>query len=754
MPTPVRPRAIVDRGEIVARIDALAARNAGPDAFRADLLKIARAALDAGRAEVRRRFQADQRGGEAARSLAYLMDQIIRVLHDATVEHVHVAANPTTSERIALVAVGGYGREEMAPFSDVDLLFLLPYKSTPYTEQVIEYLLYLLWDLGLKVGHATRTVEESLRQARADHTVRTAILEARWLWGDQALYAELRRRYEQEIQAKDAVKFIAAKLGERDARHQRLGDSRYLLEPNVKDGKGGLRDLHTLFWIAKYAYRVDDVAALVDKGVLSAEEAQRFARARDLLWTVRFHLHEVAGRAEERLTFDMQAELSRRLGYTDHAGARGIERFMKHYFLVAKDVGDLTRILCAALEAEHRKSAPPLLPRLMMRKKTVGGFAVESGRLSLPRPSFFREDPVNLLRLFHVAQANGIDIHPAALKQLTRDLKLVDEKLRRDAEANRLFLEVLSSRTDPEFVLRRMSEAGLFGKFVPDFGRVVAQMQFDMYHVYTVDEHTIFAIAILSKIERGELKDELPVASSIMPKIASRRALYVAVLLHDIAKGRGGDHSVIGAEIGQKLGPRFGLTPEETETVVWLVRWHLLMSNTAFKRDIDDPKTIADFAAQVQSPERLKLLLVLTAADIRAVGPNVWNGWKATLLRELYHRTMDELSGGAGEAPKAARVAAARAALAERLKDWSAAEFDAFAEQIYPAYWLALDVDTQARHARIVRAAEREKRALTVDTRVDSARAVTEVTIYTADHPGLFSRIAGALSVAGANIVD
>ncbi|WP_374446631.1 [protein-PII] uridylyltransferase [Stella sp.] len=752
--TVTRPRAIVDRGELLRQVDAVAARHLPPDQFRAELLKLARGALEQGRAEVMRRFYANQRGAEAARGLAHLMDQVIRVLHDATVSHVHVVANPTTSERLAIVAVGGYGRAELAPYSDVDLLFLLPWKSTPHTEQVVEYLLYLLWDLGLKVGHATRSVAECLRQAKADQTVRTALLEARWLWGDQALYAELRRSYEQEIQSRDVVGFIDAKLKERDERHRRLGDSRYLLEPNLKEGKGGLRDLHTLFWIAKYAYRVDEVAALVDRGVLSAEEAQGFARAHDLLWTVRFYLHDIAGRAEERLTFDMQSEIGRRLGYTDHAGARGVERFMKHYFLVAKDVGDLTRILCAALEAEHKKAAPPLLSRLGLRRRRVEGFAIEGARLALTAPSAFRDDPVNLLRLFHAAQESGLDIHPAALKQVTRDLQRVDNRLRRDPEANRLFVEILTSRKDPEHVLRRMSEAGLFGKFVPDFGRVVGQMQYDMYHVYTVDEHTIFALGILSRIERGLLKGDHPVASEVMPTVASRRSLYVALLLHDIAKGRGGDHSVLGAEIALKLGPRFGLAPEETETVAWLVRHHLLMSNTAFKRDIDDPKTIADFVAEVQSPERLKLLLALTVADIRAVGPKVWNSWKATLLRELYHRTAEALSGGIGVQPQSARIAAAKERLRAALADWDDDSFALFADVIYPAYWLGLDVETQARHARIIRSAEREGRPLTVDTRVDPARGVTDVTIYTADHPGLFSRIAGALAVAGANIVD
>jgi [protein-PII] uridylyltransferase len=333
-------------------------------------------------------------------------------------------------------------------------------------------------------------------------------------------------------------------------------------------------------------------------------------------------------------------------------------------------------------------------------------------------------------------------------------LRLIDAKLRDGAEANRLFLDMLTSRKDPETTLRRLNEAGVFGKFVPDFGRVVAQMQYDMYHVYTVDEHTLFAIGILYKIETGQLASEAPVASSIIPSIASRRALYVATLLHDIAKGRGGDHSVIGEKIALKLGPRFGLTAEETETVAWLVRWHLLMSSTAFKFDIGDPQTIRNFVERVQSPERLKLLLVLTVADIRAVGPHVWNGWKAALLRELYHSALDMISGGLAAEGRDSRIAGAQAAARALLPDFADAEFAAFAERGYPFYWLSLDPETHARHARLMREAEATGAPLTVEKRVDPQRAVTEITLYTADHPGLFSRIAGALAVCGANIVD
>jgi [protein-PII] uridylyltransferase len=750
----VRQRDIVDRRRLGEALAAAVASVAAPALDRRPLQSPLKAALAEGRGEIRRRFEATNDGAAAVREQCFLVDQLIRSLFDIVAGEIFPLPNPTAGEHLTIVAVGGYGRGELAPYSDIDLLFLLPYKQTPHTEQVVEYLLYTLWDMGLKVGHSTRSVEECLRQAKLDLTIRTSLIEARYLWGDQALYAELKRRFDTDIVRGSAAQFVEAKLAERDERHRRVGDSRYQLEPNVKEGKGGLRDLHTLFWMAKYIYRIDDVSRLVELGMLSAEESQRFERAQRFLWTVRCHLHYLAGRAEERLTFDLQAEIGRRMGYTDHAGTRGVERFMKHYFLVAKDVGALTRIFCAILEADQKRRRRIPWLRWGATKRALYGFVLDGERVTIPADDFFEADPVALLRLFHVAQQERLDIHPRALRRASQSLRLVDARLRENPEANRLFLEVLTGRNDPETALRRMNEAGVFGRFVPDFGRVVAQMQYDMYHVYTVDEHTLFAIGILHQIETGQLKDELPLATQLAQTIVSRRALYVATLLHDIAKGRGGDHSVIGEGIALKLGPRLGLTAEETETVAWLVRWHLSMSNTAFKRDIGDPQTIGDFVERVQSPERLRLLFVLTAADIRAVGPHVWNGWKAALLRELYHQALDMISSGLVGDGQGARIAAAQEAARRLLPEFDEDEFAAFTGRGYPFYWLSFDAETHARHARLMREAERSGARLTVEKRVDPRRAVTEITLYTADHAGLFSRIAGALAVSGANIVD
>jgi [protein-PII] uridylyltransferase len=747
-------RAIIDRRLLAVEIDEALDRTMEPAAQRAAVVAILKRVLTEGRIELRNRLLADDNGGRGyALGNAFLVDQLIRLLYDAVTTRIYPATNPTTSERLCVIAVGGYGRGELAPHSDIDLLFLTPYKQTGWGEQVIEAMLYALWDLRLKVGHASRALDDMVRMARDDLTVRTALLEARYLWGDQDLYAEAQTRFFRDVVAGTGPAFVADKLAERDARHKRMGDSRYVVEPNLKEGKGGLRDLHTLFWIAKYIHRVRQVTDLVDTGLFSAEELRTFQKAEAFLWTVRCHLHDLTGRAEDRLTFDVQRDLASRLRYVDRAGLRGVERFMKHYFLVAKQVGDLTGQFLAHLDELHRKR--PLLrrPAWTTRRRKLEGFPVEGGRLSIPDDGFFHADPVRLLQLFALADQHQLPIHPKAMRQAGRDAKLITASVRASLEANRLFLDVLTSPRDPETVLRAMNEAGVFGRFVPDFGRVVAQMQYDMYHHYTVDEHTIRAIGLLARIERGELTADHPLSSALIHKLVNRRVLYVAVLLHDIAKGRGGDHSVIGAEITDKLCPRLGMTAAETDTVSWLVRYHLLMSATAFKRDLSDFKTISDFVNQVQSRERLRLLLVLTVVDIRAVGPGVWNSWKGQLLTSLYEAAEEFLVAGHKQTGRRERIAAKQAALATQL-GWSHDRMDWYARRFFDSYWIAEPTEVQVRNAQLVKAADHDKRPLAIETYADAGRGATLVSLYAGDHAGLFSRVAGAIALGGATILD
>src|SRR5712671_6625632 len=506
----------------------------------------------------------DRRGRLCAERLCFMQDEIIRLLFEFAQTFLYPAQNPSEAEHMAVVATGGYGRGILAPGSDIDLLFLLPYKQTAWSESIAEAILYALWDMGLKVGHATRTVADCIRQSKADMTIRTAILEARFLLGERKLFDELMTRFDKEVVQDTAAEFVAAKLAEREERHRRAGQSRYLVEPNVKDGKGGLRDLHTLYWIAKYVYRVSEREELIKFGVYDPREYRRFRRCGDFLWAVRCNMHFLTGRAEERLSFDIQREVAVRLGYTSHPGQRDVERFMKHYFLVAKDVGDLTAILCAELEDRQAKPMP-VLNRMMARLRPrprrtfveTDDFIVDYNRITLADADVFSRDPVNLIRIFYLAQKYGLAFHPDAMRAVTRSLKLIDDKLRANEEANRLFLEILPSKNDSEIVLRRMNEVGVLGQFVRSFGRIVAMMQFNMYHHYTVDEHLLRCIGILADIEAGRSEDT-PFASELMRTIQpqNRVLLYVALFLHDIAKGRVEDHSLAGARVARRLCPR------------------------------------------------------------------------------------------------------------------------------------------------------------------------------------------------------
>ncbi|MGH6760584.1 MAG: [protein-PII] uridylyltransferase [Phyllobacterium sp.] len=738
-----------------------ATEEGGKQSVRSAVLQVLRDTLASGRHSAETMLKKDGHGTICAQRLSVLMDEIIGALFDFVVTEVYPTNNPSQAERMAVVAVGGYGRGALAPGSDIDLLFLLPYKQTPWGEQVAEFILYMLWDMGLKVGHSTRNVDECIRQSQADMTIRTSILEARFLCGSETLFGELTQRFDNDVVKDTGPEFIQAKLAERDERHRKMGESRYLVEPNVKESKGGQRDLHTLFWITKYHYRVRSNEELVKIGVLSRKEYNLFRKAEDFLWAVRCHMHFLTGKAEERLSFDIQGEIARRLGYTDHPGQRDVERFMKHYFLVAKEVGDLTLIICAALEEEHVKHVPGfnrIFLTFSRRKRKLAGtrdFLVDNHRITIVDQQVFERDPVNIIRMFWFADKHGMELHPDAMKLLTRSLGLINAGLREDAEANRLFLEILSSERTPALILRRMNESGVLGRFIPDFGKVVAMMQFNMYHHYTVDEHLLRCISVMSEIEHGELGHEHPLTNELMPGVEKDRTLlYVALLLHDIAKGRPEDHSVAGARIARRLCPRFGFTAAETDTVSWLVEQHLTMSMVAQSRDLNDRKTIEDFADIVQTLDRLKLLLILTVCDIKAVGPGVWNGWKGQLLRTLFYETELLLTGGFSEVPRKERTEMARAELAQALPDWSDEDRRAYIDLHYPNYFLTVRLEDQVRHANFVREAARTGKTLATMAQPHAFEAVTEITVLCPDHPRLLSIIAGACAGAGANIVD
>ena len=771
-PRPTRIEHVVDGARLRAQLTAAAHDGPTPAAARVRAMEVLKGALFRGRMIAKERLEEGGAGGvETARLLARVTDEVVGALYDFTTIHVHRARNPTEGERLAVVAVGGYGRGTLAPFSDLDLLFLRRWKTNAHVESVVEFMLYALWDLGFKVGHASRTVEECLRLAREDMTIRTTLLEGRRLCGDAALSEELGRRFRREVVEGTAAEFVAAKLAERDERHARAGASRYLVEPNVKEGKGGLRDLHTLYWIAQYLHPPSEPGA-VRLDAFTGTELKAFLRASDVLWAVRHHLHWAMGRADERLSFDVQPEVARRMGFGDRVrsdsetgGEPAVERFMRRYFLTAREVGGLTRVYCAKLEAEHAKPRSTGLSRFFPRagvpKRTAlgGGLHEVDGRLDVDGPEVFARDPAALMRLFAEADRRDLDLHPDAFAAVTRSLGLIGPRFRRAPEVAAAFLEVLARGRETCRTLTLMNESGLLGRYLPEWGRIVGQMQFNMYHSYTVDEHTLHAVGVIADIARGRHTGEHPLCAEVWPRVADPEALLLAMLLHDTGKGGEGGQEKAGGVNARTAAARLGLASERVELVGWLVENHLAMSDYAQKRDISDPSTVAAFARLVAGPERLRMLLVLTVADIRAVGPGVWNGWKGQLLRELYGATEAVFRGDRGADParhvrevQAARAAEAREALAGAADANARAEVAAWAAGLEDAYFTAFSVAEHADHLALSRRAAVEGGAAACVAPMASGFAA-EASIVARDRPGLFADLAAALAAAGAGVV-
>ena len=688
----------------------------------------------------------------ATTSYCFLTDQIVRAAYEAILQYLHPLGIATTSERLVLIAVGGYGRGEMAPHSDVDLLFAVPYKMTSWAESIIESLLYILWDLKLKVGHASRTVKDCMRLAREDFTIRTSLVEMRYILGAEEVFESLRDQLRENLFKDSAGDFTEAKLIERADRHRKQGGQRYVVEPNVKEGKGGLRDLQSLFWIEKYVNGVFQARQLVEAGVFTIEEYATFRSAEDFLWAVRCHLHLITKRAMDQLTFDLQVEVADRMGYKDKSGRRAVEHFMQAYFRHATKVGELTRIFLTAMEAAHVKKIP-LLGNLLKRKPKVrAGYHIVQNRLAIANTAVFLQDELNLLRLFEEGLRTKLLIHPDAMRLVAANLHRIDIRMRNSEEAVRIFCDLLLKHGNPERSLRRMNELGVLSAFIPEFEPIVAMMQFNMYHSYTVDEHTIQTISHLAAIERRELEEELPVVSAILEGGLNRKVLYIALLLHDIGKGRSDDHSVLGAKIARDVAPRLGLKSFEVETVEWLVRHHLLMSDMAQKRDIADPRTVRDFAKAVQSVKRLDLLTVLTVCDISGVGPGVWNNWKAVLIRALYRQTRKALETGLEDLNRENRGTEAKKNLRASLPEWPKVDVRRETNRHYPPYWQGLHVTAHVIFADLLRDIPED--SIRMDLQPDEDRDATRICFAMANHPGAFSRITGALALSGANIVD
>jgi len=595
-------------------------------------------------------------------------------------------------------------------------------------------------------------VADTVEVARADHTVMTALLDMRHVAGNAALTQKLQKRVTRDLIGSAVLPFVEAKLKERDLRHARALDSRFVLEPNVKEGKGGLRDLNTIWWLGRYCYDIKRIADLQKGEIFTEEDAKAYLEAEDFLATVRASLHLMAGRADERLTFDAQLKLAETYHYRK-SGEESAKRFMKHYFHHATKVGGLTRSFCALLEEEKKRKPTSRMAEFIVPTRTLGPFILEGERLSVASEAVLREDPVRILELFAVAQEEGLELHPHALKHVTAALPAVLKKHRQSERAVALFKQILLSRREPDAALRRMNEAGVLARFLPEFKHIAGQMQYDRYHTYTVDEHTLVAVANLSRLERGEWRELMPIASDIIAQIRSREVLYMAMLLHDIGKGHG-KQTERGEVLAREIAKRMGCSAIDVETIAWLVANHLLMSEVAFKRDLDDPKTIADFAAEVQTPERLRQLLLITVADICAVGPKVWNGWKGALLRDLYRRTMAYI---AGDMPVVSASHAHREALGLMLRDtcagWEEEEIAYFLESVVPQAFWQRTADEQLMLAKLY-FAQAKKGGIARYVVRNAFHAVTELSLCLPHSPFLLQRVAGSAALLGASIVS
>ena len=680
-----------------------------------------------------------------------LIDSLLRVVF----KKIYYKIFNNTDYIFSIIAVGGYGRGELAPCSDLDLLFLLPnnlkINQSKHAEEVIQFILYILWDLGYTVGHSTRTIDDCIEKSKLDLTISTALLEKRFIVGNEDVFSLLNDKFTFFIKNTKTLKFVEAKLVESELRHKRFGGSRYVVEPNVKDGKGGLRDLHTLIWISKFAYKVDSVSKLINIGALSKKEAASFAESQRFLLSVRCHLHYRAFREDDRLAMDAQLDLAKTMNFKNTITQKDVERFMKRYFLATKTVGSLTRIFCAAIETEFNK--PLRLSFLSFKKKEdVYPFDIELGRLFVKNKEVLSENPVNIIKLFNISHNKNIDIHPKTLRYLTSLQRLINHEVRHDFDANKMFLDILTSDKDSTRTLRLMNESNILGKFIPEFQKIVGLMQFDMYHSYTVDEHTIFTISNLYSLKNGEFKNFAPLASKIILEISSKKCLFVAMLLHDIAKGRKGDHSENGALIASVVCPRLGLSKEETKTVEWLILYHLLMSKTAFRYELGDARVIKSFVDKVKSVERLKLLLVLTVADIKGVGPEIWNDWKGSLITELYSKSFDMLQkDNINELIKTPKKSFEIFLVENGLTNSDAKKYCSY---YYNNYWEIFKLSRIINHYEIFRNMYKDSKKFKVHLFDESKLKATELLVIAPDHHGLFSLISGLVSASGYDVVN
>ncbi|MGH7774562.1 MAG: [protein-PII] uridylyltransferase [Candidatus Binatia bacterium] len=718
-----------------------------------DVARAARAYLQRVWSLLLERHRAGDGGYEIVTAYTTMVDHLIRHLFEIASQD-YIRRYPSLNTRCTLIAQGGFGRGELNPHSDIDLLFLHTWKVTPYVESVAEKLLYTLWDAGLQVGNATRSIAESIRLAGKDVKVKTALLDTRYLCGDYNLYSDLEKAVEEHLLRKNEDRFIREKLAENRLRHERYGGSVYLLEPDIKEGEGGLRDIHTALWIAKVRHQIRGLDELVPLGVIHARDLAELKAAQDFLWRVRNELHFSSGKHQDQLTFEEQERVGRALGFESERKLKAVEVFMRGYYLHASQVSRLTSLII------HRLTQPSGATDGKAHasgREVREGIRISGGSLWVSNPAILTLHPGNLISIFAEIQRHKVEMSQETRELLREYLSLIDERYRRSASANLPFFEILKWKDRVYETLLEMHRCGVLGAFIPEFGRLLCMALHDLYHIYTVDQHSLRLIKEMERLKAGEFRESLPLLTQLAREVEKIEILYLGLLFHDVGKGYGGGHSEIGSRMTRSVARRMRLNVDDTAQLEFLVRHHLLMAHAAFRRDLDDEKTIVDFARTMGNINNLKMLYLLTYADMRAVGPKVWNNWKGSLLEDLYLRALAVLEGlEKGEfqrEDRRSRIRRIHARLRRRLSRRHDREsIRAFLQSMPERYFLATPEEEMPSHFELMRQFGDQVYLSTV--RHLPEREYSEMVICARDRPGLFSRITGVFAAMGLDILS
>lgn len=701
------------------------------------------------REEIKQLHRAGASGDRVVRALTAMSDTLITKLFQCITADLD--PNTGSGEQLALVAIGGYGRGELNPHSDIDLMFLYTGKNAQHSEDIAQKLLYFLWDMRLDVGYSVRTLNDCVEMANADSTVKTALLDARFLTGSRPLFKDFQKTMLTQILARGSDAFIREKVDELKKRREKYGSSVYTLEPNIKEGEGALRDLHTALWVAKIKYKITKPHDLIIKGVLSEDDLAAYYNALSYLWRIRNELHFLAGRKNDQLTFDVQNKLADFLGYVTKGKTLAVEEFMRDYYLHATRVEHFSSMLIS--RCTWREEGALKILGYFIRRPVGEGFYILKGELIIPDESVIEKDPARLMKIFEYAQKHGVALNIKVKSLIRRSLDLVNDRFRRNREVNASFFAILRCEKGLGETLQLMHHLEFLNRFIPEFERIFCKVQHDLYHIYTVDIHSLFAVDEIASLWRGEHREDLPLLTQLANEVDKRELLALAVLLHDMGKGEGGGHAEKGAAMVPTIARRMGLSKEDGERLEFLVANHLLFAHIAQRRDLHDEKMIIQFARQMGKSENLKMLYLLTYADIKGVGPDVWTEWKALLLQELYEKAYQVLERGDFRFEASSeRVKKVKRKVVEILGDeFPAGVVKEELKAMTTRHLLSNPPAIIAEHVRILLSLGEH----TMITRVvhEPERGYTNYTICTLDVPGLFSKITGVMAANGMNIL-